>query len=226
LIGRDSSSNDSEFAQFDAAFQPDQGVPTNVHWSSSDTKALIGFESDRIARFFGGHARPSYNNGVLRMILPGGNPDLVGWNGPEGWQSDWPDAKGMVAFAYDWLGRLYAVDKFGTWGERGQVGRLVPGTGSIEATDIPVDNFLFDRLPSEHEDFLSEDYWRDWLAAGGSPLAADQCVGYRIPLMLGGEDDVPNLEVVSLRVYLSSCGQLAAQLPEAGTEITGVRLEY
>lgn len=162
--------------------------------------------------------------GLLRILRPGGNPDLVRWNAADGWRLDWPEAEGLVAFAYDWLGRLYGLDRLGAWGRAGHVVRLVPGTGDIEAADIALSDFLYSKLPADHEDLPSEAYWRDWLSVGGRPLATDECVGYRVPLFLGGEDDVPNLEIVPLRSYLSLCGQLASQAVDDGAIVECVDL--
>ena len=56
------------------------------------------------------------------------------------------------------------------------------------------------------------------------PLKADECVGYRVPLFLGGQDVVDNLEVSDLGVYWSLCAQLrqgTRDLP-TGTSIGSV----
>ncbi len=176
-----------------------------------DTRQLLGTDSELVAEFLASHARASYNRGLLRVLLPGGDPDLVEWDQATGWKADWPVADGLVAIMYDWLGRLYAVDRAGTSGPRGELIRVVPGTGDLEATDMGVEEWLLEELPAHYQDLLSEDYHLDWLASGGRQLAPNECAGYKVPLLLGGEDDIDNLEVTSLRVYLSLCGQLAAQ---------------
>jgi hypothetical protein len=56
------------------------------------------------------------------------------------------------------------------------------------------------------------------------PLKASECVGYDIPLFLGGADEVPNLTRTDMGVYWSICGQLrngTRNLP-AGATISGV----
>ena len=41
-----------------------------------------------------------------------------------------------------------------------------------------------------------------------SDLAFDQCAGYKVPLFLGGEDSIHNLELSDIEVYWSLMAQL------------------
>lgn len=101
---------------------------------------------------------------------------------------------------------------------------MVPGLGDVEATDKEAEAWLFGELPASARELLSADYYEDWIRSGGKRPAADECVGYRVPLLLGGEDDVPNLGIVPLRVYLSLCGQLAAPATPEGP-VSSIRLD-
>ena len=40
------------------------------------------------------------------------------------------------------------------------------------------------------------------------PIIRTGCVGYKVPLFLGGADVLANLEVIDLSVYVEICGQL------------------
>jgi hypothetical protein len=73
---------------------------------------------------------------------------------------------------------------------------------------------------------LASGFFDTWALDHGSalPLAGDHCVGYRVPLFLGGRDTVDNLEVIDLDVYWTTCGQLrrgTLELPE-GTSVRDV----
>ena len=59
------------------------------------------------------------------------------------------------------------------------------------------------------------------------PLAPDVCVGYEIPLFLGGRDEVDNLAPVDLWAYWSISGQLLMQTlgRDPGTPISAVTIE-
>jgi hypothetical protein len=47
-----------------------------------------------------------------------------------------------------------------------------------------------------------------WLLAGGITPLYDQCVGYRTPLYLNGEDEVTNLEMSDFELYWGISAQL------------------
>jgi hypothetical protein len=73
---------------------------------------------------------------------------------------------------------------------------------------------------------LATEFFEAWSAANAvsMPLGPDQCVGYKVPLFLGGQDVVENLELTDLDVYWSISGQLrhgALSLPP-GTSINEV----
>ena len=54
----------------------------------------------------------------------------------------------------------------------------------------------------EHrEEALAAAFYSRWLSLGGGIPGLSQCVGYKRPLFLGGEDSVANLEVSDLDVY-------------------------
>ena len=55
---------------------------------------------------------------------------------------------------------------------------------------------------------LASEFFASYLASGGQAPEFIQCVGYRTPLFLGGEDDLPNLELGDTDVYWHLAGQL------------------
>jgi hypothetical protein len=60
--------------------------------------------------------------------------------------------------------------------------------------------------------------------SGSVPLGFDQCVGYDVPLFLGGADTIENLHVEDIDVYWSLTAQLRAATRNVppGTPISGV----
>jgi hypothetical protein len=44
--------------------------------------------------------------------------------------------------------------------------------------------------------------------ANTQPLDHNKCVGYKVPLFLGGEDEISNLDELDMEVYWSIIGQL------------------
>ena len=61
----------------------------------------------------------------------------------------------------------------------------------------------------------------------GMSLAPGQCFSFKRPLVLGGANDVSNIEVAPISVHVSLMGQLHQQLKDlpAGTRIAGVEIE-
>jgi hypothetical protein len=137
-------------------------------------------------------------------------------------------AERLHPFAYDWLGRHFALDTGRTLGGVPQVMMLEPGTG--EALEIPVDFIRFhnEELVDFAEPALAVDFFSQWRAdAVAAGLDRSECVGYRVPLFLGGTDSVDNLERCDMAVYWSLCTQLlaAARSAEPGTRVTGLHGE-
>jgi hypothetical protein len=132
-----------------------------------------------------------------------------------------------IPFGFDWLGRPFAVDRDRT-GASGHLCLLLePGTG--QALDLPFTAIELhqDGLIDLTEAALAVDFYRRWRheADDPDPLAAAECIGYRIPLFLGGADEPPNLERTDMAVYWSLVGQLShhAAAIDPGTPFVGVR---
>ncbi|TWB22781.1 uncharacterized protein DUF1851 [Nitrospirillum amazonense] len=146
----------------------------------------------------------SFKSGLYRTL----HPTHVGdWNARV--LAAFPAFKGRIlCFAYDWLGRAFALDAARLEDKKPGVILFEPGTG--EAMEIPANltSFHEAELIDYGDAALAESFYRQWRASGGSPPAYDQCVGYRKPLFLGGADTVDNLETSDLDVYW----HLAAQL--------------
>lgn len=130
----------------------------------------------------------------------------------------------IECFGADWLGRQFATDRGRLVGDTAQVLMLEPGTG--QALEIPVSRTGFheEELVQEPDAAAAYPFFEKWLASGGARPSYSQCVGYKRPLYLGGEDEVWNLELADLDVYWTMSAQLLAQvrgLP-VGTPISGI----
>jgi hypothetical protein len=134
-------------------------------------------------------------------------------------------AKRFSCFGYDWLGRQFAIDAGRGDRQNPLVMMLEPGTG--QALEIPFTFSEFhDSLVDLKEEALAESFFAKWRMSGGEPPAIDQCVGYIVPLFLGGQDTVENLELTDLDVYWTLVGQLRRQVvgrPD-GTQISRIQL--
>lgn len=164
----------------------------------------------------------SFGGGLYRV-----HDDLSGPRGLSLIAEAFPEfAERVSPFGFDWLGRQFAVDAGRIEAGQPQVLLLEPGTG--EALEIPLRFSAFhdEELIDYADAALASDFFDQWSAVNGQslPLRRDQCVGYRVPLFLGGQDVVGNLELSDLDVYWSLCGQLrrgAVHLP-LGTPVNQV----
>jgi hypothetical protein len=130
-------------------------------------------------------------------------------------------------FAFDWLGRQFSVDE--TRGEPGDPGVLMFEPGTAQALEIPttLSRFFDEELVDHANAALAVEFYSEWMNSGGSAPAFSECVGYRTPLFLGGADDVSNLEVLDMSVYLHLMSELrqgTRELPP-GAQIDGLAID-
>jgi len=131
---------------------------------------------------------------------------------------DIPKWKGIIAegyhefegkfepFGFDWLGRCFAVDLRRK--TKGQI--LMFEIGTAEVLQIPCDIITFhnNEIPVNGEACLAETLFTQWSESAGQKIGYSQCVGYKVPLFLNGEDDIENLELSDMEVYWSILSQI------------------
>jgi len=133
----------------------------------------------------------------------------------------------IECFGADWLGRQFATDRGRIESGEPLVLMLEPGTG--EALEIPVSvaDFHAHELIEEADAVVALSFFGDWVSAGGARPGYAQCIGYKVPLFLGGHDEIANLEMIDLDVYWTLTAQLLSKtraLPE-GTVIDRVIMD-
>ena len=137
----------------------------------------------------------------------------------------YPMYRGQFAvFGCDWLGRQFALDSQRRENGQPRVVMYEPGTG--QALEIPATFHGFHDavLSMESDAALADVFFQDWLRAGNRGPRPTECVGYKVPLFLNGEDTLDNLELTGMDLYWELTAQLLAQtrgLP-AGTPIRSV----
>lgn len=114
----------------------------------------------------------------------------------------------IFCYSYDWLGRHFALDFTRRLEGEPMILMLEPGTG--EALEIPSTFLSFheEELVKYPDAALAIDFFYEWKRESSQPLEHSNCVGYKVPLFLGGEDEASNLEVSDMEVYWGIFGQL------------------
>lgn len=201
------------------------GPATN--WTEQDTMAITGFALPSYTKFIRQIARSSYNDNLLRFLLPNSNPSLISWNAKSGWSEHWERwRERLIVFGFDWLGRQIAFDKHRMKGGEPMIAILEPGTGELLEVPETFPGFIVNELVNFTDAALAVEFYKQWILAGGAVPTFAQCIGYKIPLFLGGKDSIENIHLTDLDVYISVCGQLESQarnLPP-GTPIKGFKL--
>lgn len=202
------------FDKFEAGFTRDLGL--------GQRSAPVSAQADgnsQLTEFFAQFQGSSFDGGLYRVV--DGNRQAMA---RDFLVLAFPEFAGrVVPFAYDWLGRIFALEV--------QTNALLylfePGAG--EALELPgnLETFHNHELVGYPDEILAENQYASWLKAGGGEPRLDECVGYKIPLFLNGSDELGNLEISDLHVYWHFAAQIIDQvrgLP-AGTKIKNVRLE-
>jgi hypothetical protein len=129
-------------------------------------------------------------------------------------------------FARDWLGRVFAVNRKGNSGTSAGLLLLEPGSGEAYEIDESFKDFLDVALVNDPDTYLESELWDSWRSSGGEVPGVGQCIGFKVPLFLGGTGTLDNLELSDLQVYWDLCGQMriATRDMPPGTQIGGVNL--
>lgn len=150
----------------------------------------------------------SFSRGLYRIIL---ESEKYEWDLTA--SKAFPDfGNRLSCFAYDWLGRIFALDPGRLVGGLPGVVMLEPGTG--EALEIPchISSFHDQELIEYRDAALAAEFHENWLSQGGPAPSYSQCIGYLRPLFLSGKDEVANLAVNDLNVYWEIASQLILQV--------------
>lgn len=118
----------------------------------------------------------------------------------------------IFCFSYDWLGRQFALDFTRVFEGEPMILMFEPGTG--DALEIPSTFLSFheEELNEFQDAALAVEFFNEWKKENTQPLDHNKCVGYKVPLFLGGEDEITNLDISDMEVYWGIIGQLMKQL--------------
>lgn len=122
----------------------------------------------------------------------------------------------VSCFGYDWLGRQFSLDATRGQGNDPEVLMFEPGTGEALEIPVPFSRFHDEELVDYADAALAVNFFDKWRRAGGQSPDFNECVGYRTPLFLGGDDEVANLEISDLEVYWTLFGQLRLGVARRG----------
>ncbi len=144
----------------------------------------------------------TFGNGLFNTFL---NDDIEKWENIV--SEAFPSFEGCFKlFGYDWLGRCFGIDLRKK--SYGKVLLFEIGTDEILGIPCTFEVFLNDEIPYQTEACLGKSFFDEWMKIFGKELKYGRCAGYKIPLFLGGEDTVENLEDSDMEVYWSVITQV------------------
>lgn len=111
----------------------------------------------------------------------------------------YPEFKGeFKLFGYDWLGRMFGIS-----GQKNNEKVLMFEIGTGEVLEIPCNflDFLNEEIPLYSDACLAATFYNKWLRKKRKAVSYGRCIGYKVPLFLGGQDVIKNLEESDLEVY-------------------------
>lgn len=183
---------------------------------------------DDLTNFRNAFAGESFNNGLFKVLK---NEDVELWR-DKVTQAFPKFADKFEPFACDWLGRLFCIRTIGD-----EPAIFVFHIGYNNTMLMPVDllTFLNEEIPQYANDALSIDSFNEWTSLN-PPVAFDDCVGVIEPIFLGGEDEMANMQVISVVEYWDTITNLIKNMPYSdrlldhyedffGIEYQGVKLE-
>lgn len=174
---------------------------------SDATRARVNADFERLVTECGG----TTVHGGLYRIARAGDVDLL----TAAMEGVFPKYRGrIVVFGYDWLGRCFATDNRRSDGDEPEILMMEPGAGEVMQVPGSVRAFHEVGIDEYADDAFALPFFEEWRAQDSNELELAECVGYRVPLFLGGSDDVDNLERGDLEVYLDICGQVLNETDE------------
>lgn len=82
-------------------------------------------------------------------------------------------------------------------------------TGDVFDINVDIVEFHNEEIVQYNEDCLSSSSFDEWMSSEkGSKILHNQCVGYKVPLFLNGQDDIDNRELSDMEVYWGLMGQM------------------
>jgi hypothetical protein len=132
-----------------------------------------------------------------------------------------------IVFAYDWSGRQFAIDFTTLVDGKPTVDCFDLGCPDSFCTDLHILEFHNRALVKDADAALAEPFYNRWRKKHKDDIAPDKCVGYKVPLFVGGKDKVGNLALADMEVYPDFLAQAWNQVKDFpdGTPLGDVRFE-
>ncbi len=104
----------------------------------------------------------------------------------------------VYPFGFDWMGRQFCISV----NNSNLLFMLYPGTGVESELHQDLAQLHNDDFVNDKDDMLASKLFNNALKKCNlKTINYTECIGYKVPLFLGGNDDLDNYEKVNLEVY-------------------------
>lgn len=161
-------------------------------------KKMAVEEIENVVTFTEVFSGKEFGDGAFKVFK---KEEIEKWNGVV--REMFPDfLMGFCLFGYDWLGRFYATDI-----TENVIFVFDPSTNETMELFCQFAFFVNKTLPKSANDILALKLYKKYLKDNRKPVYSS-CVGYKVPLFLGGEDTLENYEETDMEVYWSILAQI------------------
>jgi hypothetical protein len=130
----------------------------------------------------------------------------------------------IYPFGFDWLGRQFAIN-----GSNSKViASFDPATIQGYELEESIVSFHNTDMVVNRDDTVSENAFGLFLKElGVNKLSYNECIAHKVPLFLGGTDDISNFQVLDVEVHWEMQYQIYNQVKNLppGTKINSVKFE-
>lgn len=174
-------------------------------------------EAENVSNFIKIFSGQEFGQGIFRVVE---KDDIEKWHDVVlEMFSDFQET--FLLFGYDWLGRFFATNEI-----ENAVFLFDSSTNNILTLEIDFSSFVNKMLPKHAKDILDLNVYKKWIKKNNPPQYSN-CIGYKIPLFLGGKDSIHNFEECDMEVYWSISAQIISQIKNKadGTVIDSFSIE-
>ncbi|HZY36969.1 MAG TPA: T6SS immunity protein Tdi1 domain-containing protein [Mucilaginibacter sp.] len=101
-------------------------------------------------------------------------------------------------FAFDWVGRQFAINYLN---KTPRILLLDPATFEAFELESDIQTFHSEQLKDFKDGQLEFSKFKKFMSDSPDNLSFEKCAGFKLPLFLGGKDEIANLEVIDMEVY-------------------------
>jgi hypothetical protein len=209
----------STFERFLCHFSPTSRSEQQPNQSADFLRLLSATkETGEFLTKFGGC---SFKQGIYRIHL---SQDINKWT--EIVQQNFPHIdNNFICFASDWLGRQFALALGMDGDDKQSVLRFDIGSNLVVKIPTNFEDFHNNELVDYPDDTLEASLFTDWINTKSIQVKPSQCIGYKHPPFLGGQEEIDNLQIRDIEVYWEILGQILRQSRKENPEITISKIE-